>query len=150
MGSAQFDTNRHPTLTAASNVDGITPVTLYADPTTHRLLTTATVTTQTAVTYTPSAAGTATLDLSAANLNFITMPAGNITIAVSNDSVNQCFSISITQDSVGSRTVTWFTTLRWAGGVAPTLTTAANKRDVFGFIRTGSGTYDAFVIGQNV
>lgn len=104
----------------------------------------------TAQTYTPSAAGTATLDLSLANQHYITMPAGNITIALSNDTSNQPFVISITQDSGGSRTVTWFTTIKWAGGSAPTLTTTANKRDTFGFIRTGSGTYDGFVIGQNL
>jgi hypothetical protein len=78
------------------------------------------------------------------------MPAGNITIALSNSSANQIFIVSITQDSGGSRTVTWFSTIRWAGGSAPTLTTTGSKRDTFGFIRTGSGTYDGFVIGQNI
>jgi len=105
---------------------------------------------QTAQTYTPSAAGTATLDLSLGDQHYITMPAGNITIALSNDTNNQIFLVSILQDGTGSRTVTWFTTIRWAGGSAPTLTTTASKRDVFGFIRTGSGTYDGFVIGQNI
>lgn len=104
----------------------------------------------TAQTYSPAGAGTATLDLSLANQHYITMPAGNITIALSNDTNNQVFLVSITQDSVGSRTVTWFTTIKWAGGSPPTLTTAANKRDTFGFIRTGSSTYDGFVIGQNI
>lgn len=103
-----------------------------------------------AQTYTPSAAGTATLDLSLANEHRITMPAGNITIALSNDTNAQKFVVSILQDSGGSRTVTWFSTIRWAGGSAPTLTTTASKRDTFGFIRTGSGTYDGFVIGANI
>lgn len=107
--------------------------------------------TSVAQTYAPSGGGTATVNLALSNINYITMPAGNVTIALSNDSNNQVFMINITQDSVGSRTVTWFTTIRWAsGGTAPTLTTAANKRDCFGFVRTGSGTYDGFVIGQNI
>lgn len=38
MGNASRDDNYVPTLIAVSNVDGTTPVTLYADPTTHRLL----------------------------------------------------------------------------------------------------------------
>lgn len=38
MGNAKRDDNSIPTLLAVSNADGITPVTLYADPTTHRLL----------------------------------------------------------------------------------------------------------------
>lgn len=104
----------------------------------------------TAQTYTPAGAATATLDLSLSNQHYITMPAGNITIALSNDTNNQIFLVAITQDSGGSRTVTWFTTIKWAGGSAPTLTTTASKRDVLGFIRTGSGTYDGFVIGQNI
>lgn len=97
----------------------------------------------------PSAAGTATLDLSLGNDFEITMPAGNITIAVTNATVGQKFIVSILQDSGGSRTVTWFTTIRWSGGVVPTLTTTASKRDWFGFKVTGSGTYDGVVIGQN-
>lgn len=38
MGNAARDNNQIPTLLAVSNADGSTPVTLYADPTTHRLL----------------------------------------------------------------------------------------------------------------
>lgn len=142
---------------AASKISD-TAVTLTATQTmTNKTLTTPTVTkpimdarNPSAQTYTPSAAGTATLDLSLADEHRITMPAGNITIALSNDTNAQKFVVSITQDSVGSRTVTWFTTIKWAGGSAPVLTTTANKRDTFGFIRTGSGTYDGFVVGTNI
>ena len=102
-------------------------------------------------TYTPSGGATATLDLSLSNEHNITMPAGNITIAITNATVGQKFIIDITQDSGGSRTVTWFTTIKWAnGGTAPTLTTTGNKRDTFGFRVTGSNTYDGFVVGQNI
>lgn len=38
MANAYRDQNNVPTLIAASNSDGSTPVRLYADPTTHRLL----------------------------------------------------------------------------------------------------------------
>ena len=38
MANAYRDENSVPTLIASSNVDGKTPVRLYADPTTHRLL----------------------------------------------------------------------------------------------------------------
>lgn len=127
------------------------------DTLTNKTLTTPTITkpvmdatNPTAQTYTPSAGGTATLDLSLANQHRITMPAGNITIALSNDTNSQIFTISITQDGTGSRTVTWFSTIKWATGTVPTLTTTANKRDQFIFIRTGSGTYDGFIVGQNI
>lgn len=105
---------------------------------------------QDSVTSTPAAAGTATLNLGVSNEQRITMPAGNITIALTNDTATKRFVISITQDAVGSRTVTWFATIKWAGGVVPVLTTAASKRDVFGFIRTGTATYDGFVVGNNI
>lgn len=124
---------------------------------TNKILTTPTITNPvlnatnpTAQTYSPAGGGTATLDLSLSNQHDITMPAGNITIALSNDTNNKIFSISITQDATGSRTVTWFTTIRWVGGSPPVLTTTANKRDRFIFVRTGSGTYDGLPAGQNI
>lgn len=124
---------------------------------TNKTLTTPTIskpimsaTNPTAQTYAPAGGGTATLDLALSNQHHVTFPAGNITVALSNDTNNQCFIISLTQDGGGSRTVTWFTTIRWAGGSPPTLTTTGSKRDTFGFIRTGSGTYDGFIVGQNI
>jgi hypothetical protein len=101
-------------------------------------------------TYTPDAAGTATVNLAVSNRNNITMPAGNITIAISNETVGQVFTIRILQDGTGSRTVTWFTTIKWAGGSAPTLTTTANKADMFAFVCTGTDAYDGFIVGQNL
>lgn len=100
--------------------------------------------------YSPSAAGTATLTLNTSNIHTITMPAGNITIALSNEAVGQCFMINILQDGTGSRTVTWFTTIKWAGGSAPTLTTTASKIDTLGFIVTSAGNYQGYVVGQNI
>lgn len=41
MANASRDENFVPTLLAASSADGVTPVKVYADPTTHRLLTVA-------------------------------------------------------------------------------------------------------------
>ena len=100
--------------------------------------------------YTPAGGATATLDCSLAGRHLITMPAGNITIALSNVTTGQYIQVEITQDGGGSRTVTWFSTIKWAGGVAPTLTTTASKRDVLGFICTGTDTYDGYIIGQNI
>ncbi len=106
------------------------------------------IVTTTARTYAPAASGTATLDLSLGSVHEITMPAGNITIAVSNvPSQRMFFQVDITQDNVGSRTVTWFTTIRWAGG-APTLTTTANKRDSFVLKVTSTNTFDGYAVGQ--
>lgn len=92
---------------------------------------------------------TITFDLSLSNIHTVTL-GGNRTLAVSNESVGQVFIIRLKQDATGSRTVTWWSGINWAGGSAPTLTTTANKTDVFGFIVTASGTYDGFVVGQNI
>ena len=101
-------------------------------------------------TVTASADGaTVTFDVSLGNIHTVTL-GGNRTLAISNETAGQCFIIEITQDGTGSRTVTWFTTIKWAGGSAPTLTTTASKRDVLGFRVTGTDTYDGFIIGQNV
>ena len=71
-----------------------------------------------------------------------------ITFAITGDVNDMIFVISILQGAVVSTIVAWFATIRWAGGSPPTLTAVANKRDTFGFIRTGANTYDGFVIGQ--
>ena len=92
---------------------------------------------------------TITFDLNSSNTHSVTL-GGNRTLALSNASVGQKFIIRLTQDGSGSRTVTFFSTIKWAGGVAPTLTTTANKTDVFGFICTSAGNFDGFVIGYNL
>lgn len=57
---------------------------------------------------TPAGGGTVTPDPSGNALYSITMPAGNITIANPlTQSVGQTMTFEFTQDSVGSRTVTW-------------------------------------------
>lgn len=93
-------------------------------------------------------AATITFDLST-SLHQVTLT-DNRTLALSNETVGQTFVIRLIQNAVGSKTVTWFTTIKWEGGSAPTLTTTANKTDVFGFICTSAGNYDGFIIGQNL
>ena len=90
-----------------------------------------------------------TFDLNEANTHTVTLD-GNRTLAISNETAGQKFIIKLAQDGTGSRTVSWFSTIKWAGGVVPTLTTTANKADVFGFICTGTDAYDGFVVGYNV
>lgn len=103
-----------------------------------------------ATTLSPSGGGTATCDLSLYSIFYITMPAGNITIALSNATTNQPFVIRILQDAVGSRTVTWFSGIKWLAGTTPTLTVTGSKADTFGFLTTGSGAYDGYVVGTNL
>jgi len=92
---------------------------------------------------------TVTFDVSVTGKHSVTL-GGNRTLAISNDKIGQVFLITLKQDGTGSRTVTWFSGISWAGGSAPTLTTTLNKADTFGFIVTGSGAYQGFIIGQNI
>jgi len=92
---------------------------------------------------------TVTFDLSLSNKHRVII-AGNRTLALTNPTNAQAFTIRIQQDTTGSRTVTFFATIKWAGGATPTLTTTANKADTFMFIRTGVDTYDGFIVGQDI
>ena len=92
---------------------------------------------------------TITFNLATSNIHTVTL-GGNRTLALSNESVGQCFMLRLLQDGTGTRTVTWFTTIKWAGGAAPTLTTTASKADLLGFVVTSAGNYDGFVVGQNI
>ena len=109
-----------------------------------------TVVPQTAVNTNATAGGVTSINVSNGNVQNIVMGSGDTTLSISGAVTNQMFVVTITQDSVGSRLVTWFSTIRWAGGVAPVLTLTANKRDMFGFICTGTGTYDGLVLGLNI
>jgi hypothetical protein len=92
---------------------------------------------------------TITFDLNESNLHEVTL-GGNRTLAISNETVGQRFIIKLIQDGTGSRTVTWFSTIKWPGGFEPSLTETVNKADYFSFIVTGTDTYDGFVLGYSL
>ena len=102
------------------------------------------------VTANPSA-GTATLNLATGNRFATTLVNGAATtLVLSNPTVGQQFSILLIQDGTGSCTVgTWFTGIKWAGGSAPTLTTAAGKGDLVTFLCVCTGVYWGMIAGQN-
>lgn len=95
-----------------------------------------------------SGSGTVTLDMSVSDFHLLTLT-GNPTLAVSNVGNIRLFSLILAQDATGSRTVTWFSGISWAGGSPPTLTATASKRDVFNFVNLGGGAYLGSVAGQN-
>lgn len=100
--------------------------------------------------YYPTAGGTINLNGALVSEHRVQLPAGNVTLGIQNVPVGKRFIVSITQDSVGSRTVTWFPTIRWVDGAPPLLTSTPSVRDTFGFINTGIGTFDGFIIGTNI
>lgn len=93
-------------------------------------------------------AATITFDLNASDWHTVTL-GGNRTLALTNATVGQQFTIALVQDATGSRTVTWFNTIKWAGGTTPTLTTTNGKADIFTFKCYSTGNYYGFVAGQN-
>jgi hypothetical protein len=75
-------------------------------------------------------AATIALDLSLANTYTVTLAGNRAMGTPTNLAAGQDFKIIIRQDATGGRTLTWPATFKWPGGTAPTLSTAANARDV--------------------
>lgn len=92
---------------------------------------------------------TVTFNMATSDRHGVTL-GGNRTLAVSNVSVGQFFVIRLLQDGTGSRTVTWFSTIKWGTSGVPTLTTTAGKADLFGFYCTSANNFDGSVINQNL
>lgn len=99
-----------------------------------------------------SSSGTATLDLSTGRLFAVTL-AANTTIAFSNvptSGVTSC-TLELIQDATGGRTVTWPASVTWAGGTAPTISSAANALDVVTlYTRDGGTTWRGFLAGAGM
>ena len=71
-----------------------------------------------------------------------TFGAQNETITFTNPTKQGHYSMIIIQDETGSRIITWSgMTIKWFGGVAPTLSTGANAEDVLGLIFDGTSWY---------
>jgi hypothetical protein len=85
---------------------------------------------------------TTTLNLANGNFQDFTFGAGNETIAVSNVPNSAVITITVIQDGTGARTITWPSTIKWAAGVAPTLTVTAAARDQFTFRSDGTNLYE--------
>ena len=101
--------------------------------------------------YTPEGGATATLDVSQAATHRITCPAGNFTIAVSNETAGQYFIIEVVKDaSVTERTITWMDTVTWitSGGTEPTFTTTSGGMTTYGFRVTAADAYEGYLVGS--
>lgn len=93
-------------------------------------------------------ASSVTFDLNASKIHILTLQ-GNPTLYIKNVSIGQEFSIKLVQDSTGSRTVTWFSGIHWAGGSAPVLTVTASHWDTMSFMCTALNVYEGKVWGAN-
>lgn len=74
----------------------------------------------------------------------------NATLTLPSPVAGQAFTLVLTQDSNGSRTVTWPGNIKWEGGYTPILTPTALKSDVFSFLCVDGATWLAFVSAQGM
>ena len=85
-----------------------------------------------------------TLALTNGTVQTVTLT-GNCTFTMPTATAGKSFILIIVQDSTGGRTAT-FTSVKWPGGTAPTITTTASTgRDIITFFADGTNWYGAAV-----
>jgi len=88
---------------------------------------------------------TITIDMATACHHSVTLGGNRTFAAPSNQVVGQSGSIFITQDGTGSRTASFNSAFKFTGGVAPTLSTAANAIDRIDYIIKSSNVIQCAV-----
>jgi hypothetical protein len=111
-----------------------------------KTLTNPTVTNYVETPYSANSSTAITLDLTNGTVQIITLT-GNATITMPTATSGKSFIMFLKQDATGSRTVTW-STVKWAGGTAPTITSTASRQDILSFFADGTNWYGV-VVAQN-
>ncbi len=86
---------------------------------------------------------THTVDLSLSNVFDLTLANASITITFSNPPASgnaYSFTLHCKQDATGSRIITWPASVKYPNASTPTMSTGANKIDVFSFFTLDGGT----------
>lgn len=105
-----------------------------------------TVTNYTETLFTANTGTAITISLANGTVQQLTLT-GNATITMPTAAAGKSFIIMLKQDATGSRTVTW-STVSWPSATAPTITSTANKQDLYSFFSDGTNWYGA-TIAQN-
>lgn len=141
-----------PTITngTATNL-GLTTPSITGGTSSNMALTTPTVTNPTVTNYVETlySANTSTaITVSLANgtVQLLTLT-GNATITMPAVGAGKSFIVMLKQDATGGRSVTWSTVV-WPSGTAPTITSTANKMDMFSFFSDGTNWYGV-TVSQN-
>jgi hypothetical protein len=113
---------------------------------TNKTLTNPTVTNYVETPFTANSSTAITLALTNGTVQIITLT-GNATITMPTATSGKSFIMFLKQDGTGSRTVTW-STVKWAGGTAPTITSTASRQDILSFFADGTNWYGV-VVAQN-
>ena len=104
-----------------------------------------TFTNYTETSYTANSSTAITLSLANGTQQYITLT-GSPTITMPTAAAGKSFTLILYTGS-GSYTVSW-STVAWAGGTTPTVTTTASKKDIFNFYSDGTNWYGA-IFGQS-
>jgi hypothetical protein len=129
---------------AVAGTDYVTPT--GTETLTNKTLTNPTVTNYTETPYSANSSTAITLALTNGTVQIITLT-GNATITMPTATSGKSFIMYLKQDATGSRTVTW-STVKWAGGTAPTITSTASRQDIYSFFADGTNWYGV-TVGQN-
>jgi hypothetical protein len=78
------------------------------------------------------------IDWNAGNVQSLTLSSPNTNITFTNGQPGGEYTLILKQDAAGGRTVTWPSSILWAGGTAPTLSSGANATDVMNFVYNGT------------
>ena len=87
-------------------------------------------------------------DVTVATINRLTLTAA-CTLTFPAVVAGKSLTLVLVQDATGGRTVVYPASVVWAGGVTPTLTATANKRDVFTFLSPDGVSWFGFTAGLN-
>lgn len=147
-GSGNFAYTR--TLTGTTNVTFPTTGTLStlagSETFTNKTLTNPTVTNYVETPFSANSSTAITLALTNGTVQIITLT-GTCTITMPTAVSGKSFIMFLKQDATGSRTVTW-STVKWPGGTAPTITSTASRQDIYSFFSDGTNWYGV-TVSQN-
>ena len=129
---------------AVAGTDYVTPT--GTETLTNKTLTNPTVTNYTETPFSANSSTAITLALTNGTVQIITLT-GSATITMPTAVSGKSFIMFLKQDATGSRAVTW-STVKWAGGTAPTITSTASRQDIYSFFSDGTNWYGV-TVGQN-
>jgi hypothetical protein len=83
---------------------------------------------------------TVTIDWSLGSTAYMTFDDASVAVTFTNPVAGQVYRLLAIQNA-GSQVFTWTTTVKWRGGSAPTLSTAAGARDILTFVYINGAWY---------
>jgi len=99
-----------------------------------------------------STAATTAIDFAVGYLHAVTLTSNTtFTFANVTTGVSVSFTMELSQDATGNRVVTWPASVRWPGGVVPSLSLLSSSINVLNFYtRDGGATWNGFVAGADM